>query len=84
MNEPKTSQPGRSGSISGQVRNSNAFLVTDNNSLNGTSSSDKDAYLTPDFNRYFCDKPGDFRGNYSLGRDSSSINMLYLPDLTRL
>ncbi len=84
MNEPKTSQPGGSGSISGKVRNRNAFLVADNNSFNGTSSSYKEADLTSDFSRYFCDKPGNFRGNNFLGRDSSSINMLYLLDLTRL
>ncbi len=84
MNEPKTSQPGSPGSISGQVGNGNAFLVTNNNNFDRTSSAYKNADLTPDFSRYFCEEPGNFLGNDFLGRDSSSINMVYLTDLTRL
>lgn len=84
MNEPKTSEPGRPGSISGQVGDGNALLVTNDNSFNGTSSSYKDTDLTSDFSRCFRDKPGNFWSNNSLGRDSSSINIFYLFDLTRL
>ena len=49
VNEPKTSQPRDSCSISREVRDRNSFLISYDHRFNGTSSAYQDPDLTPNF-----------------------------------
>ena len=84
MDEPESTKANCPGSIAGQVRNGDASLVADDDNFDRASSSYEDGDLPSNFIRDFGNDPCDFRNNNFVGRDSSSINTFYLPDLTGL
>jgi hypothetical protein len=84
MNEADPSEPKGSRSVTGEVRKNNALLITHDDPFDRASSSNKNAYLASNFSRNFGKEPGDLKGNHPMGRDSSSVDVLDLPDLARL
>ena len=81
MDEPETSESKSSCPVPGKIRNRDASLITDHDDLDGTPSSDEDAYLSSDLIRSLGEESGNFRADNFVGRDSSPIDMFYLPDL---
>ena len=53
MDETETPQPQNPGSVAGKFRESQSFLVSDDNGLNAPSAADEYTYLAPDFIRQF-------------------------------
>jgi hypothetical protein len=84
MDEAKASQSGYPGSITGKVRNGDAFLVSHHHHVDGASSSQKNADLASDLIRNLGEETANFRGNNVLGRDFPSIDTFDLLDLAGL
>ncbi len=84
MDKAKTAEAYGTLPIPEQIGNGYAPLVTYNNSLDGTSSPDKNADLTSCFIGDFGEKACELRMNDLLRRDFSSVDMLDFPDLAGL
>jgi hypothetical protein len=83
MNESKTPQTEDPGPIPREIRDRNALLISYDDDLNGSSSANKNTYLTSDFVRKIGEETGEFGGKNLLWRDSPSINMFDLLNLIR-
>ncbi len=83
MNESQPPQTENACPISGKIGDRNAFLIPYHDDFDGSSSVNKNTYLTSDFVRKIGEKAGKLGGKNLLLGDSSSINMFDLLKLTR-
>ncbi len=81
MNQSEPPQPQGSCSLAGEVGNSNAFLVADDDEFNPSPSPDKDPYLAANFTGKFGKKPGNLGCHHRLSGNPPAINALDSLDL---
>ncbi len=75
MNESEPPQTENACPISRKIGNRDSFLVTYRDDFDGSSSANKNTYLTSDFVRKIGEKTGKLGSKNLLWRDSPSINM---------
>lgn len=84
MDASKPPEPRLPSPVPGQIGDENSSLITDHHILNISPSVDEDTYLAPDLPGNLRHKPGQFRGDNPLRRDSPPVEAFDAVDLTGL